>query len=441
MNSNATQTQSFINIKVYYDNLPDVRRLRFSSSNLNLEELKRQVTPKDGSEFRIAYKDTEGDWVNIQSNEELHDAVYFYKDASDPLLRLKVFPHGSNTNSKPKPSPENPFAFGGNFPSDIQDSVEHIVNNLQNAASQNPILSDFMNNFSRAMEHQKQKDQSKQKESVPQENSSRQPNYQPYPGENRLNHNNNNNTQARSGLSRIFHPLFQFTKNDDNENDQYLSGVLIHQAVGLMNENDLNGAESKLLKAKELKANAELAYYNLACIESQRGNVENAVDYLKEAVNNGYKNTEWMLKDPDLANIRTLHSFHELIANIGASKNEDKSDSPFADAPKTTTPEQQEQASTEEAKADGTLEANWDFFHTSQEMQQEQPETNNFNPYTPETEEPSQQDQQLQQDQEKWADQLQILHEMGLKNDELNINLLNRWNGNLARVINEALAQ
>lgn len=45
-------------------------------------------------------------------------------------------------------------------------------------------------------------------------------------------------------------------------------------------------------------------YYNIACIYSKMNDVDNSVDWLKKAIENGFNNYDLIKKDPDLANIR-----------------------------------------------------------------------------------------------------------------------------------------
>ncbi len=48
----------------------------------------------------------------------------------------------------------------------------------------------------------------------------------------------------------------------------------------------------------------DLAYYNIACSYSKTGKIKEAYGTLKSAVKNGYKNFNYMEKDPDLINLR-----------------------------------------------------------------------------------------------------------------------------------------
>lgn len=54
-------------------------------------------------------------------------------------------------------------------------------------------------------------------------------------------------------------------------------------------------------------------YYNLACLYSKQNRLNDSIDYLKKAVDNGYKNFEHIKKDKDLDNVRKLPEFNKLI--------------------------------------------------------------------------------------------------------------------------------
>jgi tetratricopeptide (TPR) repeat protein len=57
-------------------------------------------------------------------------------------------------------------------------------------------------------------------------------------------------------------------------------------------------------------------HYNRACLEALRGNVENAVQLLRSALEARQINVEWVLRDPDLDSIRFNTLFKQLIAEF-----------------------------------------------------------------------------------------------------------------------------
>lgn len=56
--------------------------------------------------------------------------------------------------------------------------------------------------------------------------------------------------------------------------------------------------------------------YNVACLYSLAGKVDEAIGLLEEAFARGFRNKEWFEKDPDLAPIRDDPRFQELLAQI-----------------------------------------------------------------------------------------------------------------------------
>jgi len=67
------------------------------------------------------------------------------------------------------------------------------------------------------------------------------------------------------------------------------------------------------LKALQLKPNNPSSIYNIACIESLLGNIEEAVSVLKLSIEAGYDNLSHMLEDSDLDNIRHTEGFDECV--------------------------------------------------------------------------------------------------------------------------------
>lgn len=60
--------------------------------------------------------------------------------------------------------------------------------------------------------------------------------------------------------------------------------------------------------------------YNHACFEAIRGDVDEALKYLKTALENGYEHIEWVRKDPDLEFIRENPRFKALLKEISTKR-------------------------------------------------------------------------------------------------------------------------
>lgn len=71
-------------------------------------------------------------------------------------------------------------------------------------------------------------------------------------------------------------------------------------------------------KIAELLLFDPISYYNLACDYSLQGDIEKSLKNLKVAINLGFKNINYIKKDPDLENIRKSKKFKEIekIINI-----------------------------------------------------------------------------------------------------------------------------
>jgi len=83
---------------------------------------------------------------------------------------------------------------------------------------------------------------------------------------------------------------------------------------------DLEKARQLLVQQSLLTPSHPITLYNLACIESRLGNIGQAIKYLQEAINHGFKNLEHIRKDTDLDPLRNNELFMNLISNL--EKNE-----------------------------------------------------------------------------------------------------------------------
>ena len=80
------------------------------------------------------------------------------------------------------------------------------------------------------------------------------------------------------------------------------------------------GRISEGLKVDERLARLEprnpLVFYNLACSYSLAGDFDQAATALEKALQLGYRDFEWLAKDPDLKPLRTHAAFDDLKAKI-----------------------------------------------------------------------------------------------------------------------------
>jgi TolB-like protein/tetratricopeptide (TPR) repeat protein len=66
-------------------------------------------------------------------------------------------------------------------------------------------------------------------------------------------------------------------------------------------------------KALELSPGDPMMLYNCACLYSQLGEVDRAIDTLRRAISGGYENFGWMRHDPDLDSLRAHPDFIALV--------------------------------------------------------------------------------------------------------------------------------
>jgi tetratricopeptide (TPR) repeat protein len=88
------------------------------------------------------------------------------------------------------------------------------------------------------------------------------------------------------------------------------------------------GRISEGLKVDERLARLEpgnpLVFYNLACSYSLSGDMEQAANALEKALELGYRDFDWLAKDPDLKPLRTHDAFNDLKAKIRRLKSKSR---------------------------------------------------------------------------------------------------------------------
>jgi non-specific serine/threonine protein kinase/serine/threonine-protein kinase len=57
-------------------------------------------------------------------------------------------------------------------------------------------------------------------------------------------------------------------------------------------------------------------FYNLACVAALRGDRVKAMDWLRQAVDHGYTNADWMAHDPELASLHGDSEFEAIVAEV-----------------------------------------------------------------------------------------------------------------------------
>jgi len=59
-----------------------------------------------------------------------------------------------------------------------------------------------------------------------------------------------------------------------------------------------------------------LAWYSFACVATAANHPDDALQYLHEAINRGYKDADGLMADNDLKNLRHNPHFQDLIAEL-----------------------------------------------------------------------------------------------------------------------------
>jgi tetratricopeptide (TPR) repeat protein len=93
----------------------------------------------------------------------------------------------------------------------------------------------------------------------------------------------------------------------------------IHILFQSKSPNDLSLARELLLKQLDIKESAH-TLYNLACVESLLKNEQEALSYLRRAIDLGFNKGDHMDKDEDLDNIRHTPNYQLLRDEIGKKK-------------------------------------------------------------------------------------------------------------------------
>jgi Flp pilus assembly protein TadD len=91
------------------------------------------------------------------------------------------------------------------------------------------------------------------------------------------------------------------------------SRARMYYAITLAEKGFKDDAIREGAKALELSPGDPMMLYNCACLYSQLGEVERAIDTLREAIAGGYENFGWMKHDPDLDALRSDPKFIALM--------------------------------------------------------------------------------------------------------------------------------
>jgi tetratricopeptide (TPR) repeat protein len=98
---------------------------------------------------------------------------------------------------------------------------------------------------------------------------------------------------------------------------------LHRDGIALMEEKKYQAARDVFLEqVKEAKNEWQqrVPYYNIGCCEALLGNSSVALEYLEKAVNCGFRNLRKFNEDPDLISLRNLEKFQQLLNSVAQRK-------------------------------------------------------------------------------------------------------------------------
>lgn len=98
--------------------------------------------------------------------------------------------------------------------------------------------------------------------------------------------------------------------------ERYTVAVHIHLGNSYLERKEFEKALQHYRRALEAEPNDSIAHYNVACVYAQTQELEKALDALERAVECGYRDLEWMEKDPDLDNLRGLPRYKALVKKL-----------------------------------------------------------------------------------------------------------------------------
>jgi tetratricopeptide (TPR) repeat protein len=94
-------------------------------------------------------------------------------------------------------------------------------------------------------------------------------------------------------------------------------GVLHWAAHLALLREELGQAEALLEAARSLGFQDGDLLYDLACIHALKGETDPSLRYLAQAIEAGYRNWQWIERDPDLESIRSDPEYSRLMQGIG----------------------------------------------------------------------------------------------------------------------------
>jgi len=96
----------------------------------------------------------------------------------------------------------------------------------------------------------------------------------------------------------------------------YTVAVRIHLGNQHLEAKEFEKALAQYQRALKLEPRNSIAHYNIACTYAQMPRIEDALDALRKSIDCGYRDVDWMEKDPDLDNLRDLVRYKAMVKEL-----------------------------------------------------------------------------------------------------------------------------
>jgi tetratricopeptide (TPR) repeat protein len=93
-------------------------------------------------------------------------------------------------------------------------------------------------------------------------------------------------------------------------------GIRIRLGNSLLEDGQYDKAIEQYSQAIKKDPDNEVLLYNMACAHSRKKNIEQALDWLRKAIDAGYDDADWMDKDADLDNIREHPRYKQMLQEL-----------------------------------------------------------------------------------------------------------------------------
>ncbi len=97
-------------------------------------------------------------------------------------------------------------------------------------------------------------------------------------------------------------------KEKASASDKFLLGFSLHK------QDRISDARKWFIEAEIGGYSNDMTQYNLACGYARQSQTQLALDHLEAAINNGFTDSKWISKDPDLKSIRENPQFKVLVS-------------------------------------------------------------------------------------------------------------------------------